>query len=157
MIDPKIAYNMAKFWAENKVAQAMPGGGVLTAGVVIIALLIVFSALTDRRGERFCRYHDSEQHAASHSISQYLSTLPIDAKFSQRYGYSILDVRSSNNCVNCGSNYRTFAFEFPWWRQNRRVKPTITSDTPVKPGGGLTPLPFFGKQKCLKTQNLHGK
>ena len=41
MIDPKIAFDQAKLWAEDKVAQAMPGGGVLTAGVVIIALLIV--------------------------------------------------------------------------------------------------------------------
>ena len=37
MIDPKIAYDQAKLWAENKVAQAMPGGGVLTAGVFFLS------------------------------------------------------------------------------------------------------------------------
>lgn len=39
MISPKIAWEMAKVFAEDKRAQA--GGGVMTAGVVVIALLIV--------------------------------------------------------------------------------------------------------------------
>ena len=37
MIDPKIAYDTAKLWAETKTAQAMPGGGVLTAGVFFLS------------------------------------------------------------------------------------------------------------------------
>ena len=65
-MDIQTAYEQAKRWAEDKTAQAMPGGGVLTAGVVIIALLIVFSALTDRRGERFRRYHDSAEYTGSY-------------------------------------------------------------------------------------------
>ena len=69
MIDPKIAYDQAKFWAEDKAAQAMPGGGVLTAGVVIIALLIVIFALTDKDGERFRRYHDSAEYPGSYPVS----------------------------------------------------------------------------------------
>lgn len=39
MIDPTIAYQRAKLWAEDKAAQALPGGGVLTAGVVISFIL----------------------------------------------------------------------------------------------------------------------
>jgi hypothetical protein len=66
-MDPKMAYDLAAIFAHDKMdklAQSKRGqaitGNVLTAGVVIIALLIVFSALTDRRGERFRRYHDPQ-------------------------------------------------------------------------------------------------
>ena len=34
-MDIRTTYEQAKIWAEEKTAQAMPGGGVLTAGVVI--------------------------------------------------------------------------------------------------------------------------
>lgn len=37
-MDPRIAYEQAKEFAYNKQAQ-MPGGGVLTAGVVISFIL----------------------------------------------------------------------------------------------------------------------
>lgn len=38
-MDMKQIYNQAKLWAEDKAAQALPGGGVLTAGVVISFIL----------------------------------------------------------------------------------------------------------------------
>lgn len=40
MIDPREAWQMAKVFADDKRGQAV-GGGVLTAGVVVISLLIV--------------------------------------------------------------------------------------------------------------------
>ena len=36
-MDIKQTYDQAKLWAEDKTAQAMPGGGVLTAGVFFLS------------------------------------------------------------------------------------------------------------------------
>ena len=49
-----------------------------------------------------------------------------------------------------GSNYRTFAFEFPRWRSYRRVKTLTTSDIPVKTEGVQPLSHFFRKQKMIE-------
>lgn len=69
MIDPRIAYQVAKEFAYNKQAQ-MAGGGVLTAGVVIFSQSLngVWRGLHSFANSGIRRCHDFAVHFRSYSI-----------------------------------------------------------------------------------------